>query len=217
MFLYVSIAVFAIWAVLLLLCGRTRMEQLIMSLVGLVLAPAILLMTIAPGSMVPVSPIAVEDWLFAFSFFGVAAVAYEAVLGRHLFPLRPLRKPLKHPTRAWALRLILVMTLWIFISVASVFVLEIPPNRGVLVGALLIVIYMIAERKDLLGNALVSGLCMAGLVFVTEQLLYLRLFPGAATGTWTLYGPALRDGVWAALAGAAIGPLYEYVRRLKTK
>lgn len=217
MFLYVSITLFIVWAALILLCGRTRREQLTMSLVGLVLTPAILLMAMAPGSQMPAAPISVEDWLFAFSFFGVAAVAYEAMLGRHLSPIKPARKPPKHPMLAWALRLILVIAVWSFVSVASVFVLEIPTNRALLAGALLILVYMIAERKDLLGNALLSGLCMAALVFVSEQLLYLRLFPEVATGAFTLYGPALRDGLWAALAGAAIGPLYEYVRHLKTK
>lgn len=216
MFLYVSIALFIVWAALILFCGRTRKEQLIMSVVGLVLAPAILLIVVSPESGTPAIAIAVEDWLFAFSFFGVAAVAYEAVLGKRLSPVPPIRKHIKHPTFAWAVRLIFIMTLWSFISVTSVLFLEIPQNRGVLVGALLIVVYMIAARKDLLLNALVSGLCMAGLVFLFEQLVYLHLFPGVATGAFMIYGQAGRDLFWSLLAGSAVGPLYEYVRRLKT-
>ena len=73
-------------------------------------------------------------------------------------------------------------------------------------------IYIVADRKDLLYNALFSGLIITIVVFVIEQLFFVRLYPGAAATLTTLGGVPMEQLVWAAVVGFAIGPLYEYVR-----
>ncbi len=221
-FLYASLALFAVWAILLLLSRPTRREQLVMSAVGLVVAPAALFLAAQEGTGVIQGPIGVEDLLFAVSFFGVAAVAYEALMGVHLHAVRPARKDPKHPLLAWAGRLMLALSFWAAVSVANLFVFELSIPRALAAGALLVAVYVVADRKDLLLNALISGVFMSALVFLCQQLFFVRLFPAEAA-VRALSAPYLIGGVstdillWSAMAGFAIGPLYEYVRRLKAK
>ncbi len=221
-FLYTSLALFAVWAMLLLLSRPTRREQLVMSLVGLVIAPAALFLAAAEGTSAVQGPIGVEDLIFAVSFFGVAAVAYEALMGVHLHAVRPARKEPKHPLLAWAGRLLLALSFWAAVSVANLFVFELSVPRAAAAGALLVAVYVVAERKDLLLNALISGLFMSALVFLCQQLFFVQLFPGEAA-VRALSAPYIVGGVstdvllWSAMAGFAIGPLYEYVRRLKER
>lgn len=221
-FLYASLALFVVWALLLLLSRPTRREQLVMSLVGLVLAPAVLFLAAAEGTGPIQGSMGVEDLIFAVSFFGIASVAYEALMGTHLQTMRPTRKEPAHPLLAWAGRLLLALSFWSAVSVANLFVFELSVPRALAAGALLLTVYVIADRKDLLLNALVSGVFMAALVFLCQQLFYVRLFPvEAAVRSWSMpfsLGSVSVDVLlWSAMAGFAIGPLYEYVRRLKER
>jgi len=216
-FLYVSLALFAVWAVLFLCWRPARREQVIMSLVGLALAPAILFLAGNGGQGVS-AVIGVEDAVFAFSFFGVAAVCYEVLFGRHFAVPRGARGTPARSAVAWGVRLLLAVSAWVAASVALQFAFEISIVRAMAAAALLVGVYVVADRKDLLGNALASGFFMAGLVFLCEQLFFLRLYPAEAAlraGTGFIAGVSTDTLLWAAVAGFAVGPLYEYVRSLK--
>ncbi len=221
-FLYASLALFAVWAMLLVLSRPTRREQLILSLIGLVIAPAALFLAAAEGVGPIYGPVGVEDLIFAWSFFGVAAVAYEALMGTRLQAMRPAKKEPKHPLLSWAGRLVLALSFWAAVSVANLFVFALSVPRAAAAGALLVAVYVVADRKDLLMNALVSGAFMAATVFLCQHLFYVRLFPvEAAARAWavpsTLGHVPVDLLLWSAMAGFAIGPLYEYVRRLKAQ
>ena len=212
-FLVISIVLFALWCLLLVISRATRGEQLVLSLVGLALAPAIVFLALqmAPGTS---RQLGVEDFLFALSFFGIAAVIYEVMFGRHFVIIRS-RVPTNHPNLAWIARLFLVICAWIVISVLCFFILQLPMVRAMLAGALLIGVYVIAARKDLLGNALATGTFMAALIFVCELLLGLRFHPTSLPSAFMTV--SFVHLVWAAVVGFAIGPLYEYVRHLKAR
>ncbi len=210
-FLVVSLSLFAVWCVLLIASRPTRQEQAVMSLVGVVLAPAILFLAMRSGADAS-RVVGVEDLVFAGSFFGIAAVIYEALFGRHFARLRPARTPARHPVLLWISRLVLAVAIWGAAAVGGVFALGIDLAPSLLVATLLVGVYVIAERKDLLGNALASGACMALLILLIELLDTLRLEP-VPLDAFRL-SMTLAPAVWAAIAGFAIGPLYEYVRRL---
>lgn len=221
-FLYASLALFAVWSLLLLLSRPTRREQLVMSLVGLVVAPGALAVAAAEGTGPIAGPIGVEDLIFAVSFFGIASVAYEALMGVHLHAAPLPRKEPKNPWLAWAGRLLLAVSFWAAVSVSNLFVFDLSVPRAMAAGALLLAVYVVADRKDLLLNGLVSGFFMASLLFLCQQLFFVRLFPAeAAARAWTapyaLGNVSVDLLLWAAMAGFAIGPLYEYVRHLKER
>ena len=226
-FLLTSIIFFCLWLVLFLFSNETRREQLIMSIVGLVLSPGILLIATYDFRQIvsdEVAVVGIEDFLFAFSFFGVAAVIYQALIGKHAHKLRGSRYEVKHLGH-WIGHLVLILGLWAFSALLLIEVFALSSIQGLIVGGLLVGMYVIADRHDLTMNALLSGLFMAALVFIVEQIFFVRLFPIDAASFWQfealsgfiIGGIPLEELMWAAVVGFTIGPLYEYLKRYQLK
>ena len=226
-FLLTSIIFFCLWLVLFLFSNETRREQLIMSIVGLVLSPGILLIATYDFRQIvsdEVAVVGIEDFLFAFSFFGVAAVIYQALIGKHAHKLRGSRYEVKHLGH-WIGHLVLILGLWAFSALLLIEVFALSSIQGLIVGGLLVGMYVIADRHDLTMNALLSGLFMAALIFIVEQIFFVRLFPIDAASFWQfdalsgfiIGGIPLEELMWAAVVGFTIGPLYEYLRQYQVK
>lgn len=222
-FLLTSIIFFVIWLVLFLFSNETRREQIIMSIVGLVLSPGILLIAAYDYRQMvseDVSAVGIEDFLFAFSFFGIAAVIYQILIGKHAHKIRGTRYEMKHLGH-WIGHLLLILGLWTFAALLLIHVFDLSSIQALVVGGLLVGMYIIADRHDLTMNALLSGLFMAALVFIVEQIFFVRLFPIDAASFWQfealsgfiIGGIPLEELMWAAVVGFTIGPLYEYLRR----
>ncbi len=225
-FLYASLALFAVWTIVLFLSKSTRREQIIMSVIGLVLAPgAIMVAALDYRAAGAGGGVGLEDLLFAFCLFGLASVIYQVVLGKHVKKLRGSSMFFPHSASHWLAHLIIALCIWAVLSLAFTVVLSLTTIQSVIVGGLLIGTYVIADRKDLLFDALLSGLFVCALVFSIEQLFFIRLFPEAAATFWqaerlsglTLGGIPLEELLWSGVVGFAIGPLYEYVREVKLK
>ena len=227
-FLFSSLAFFFVWLMLLLFSESTRREQLIMSVVGLVLSPGVLLIAATDYRQITsgtVSAIGVEDMLFAFSLFGIAAVIYHVLLGKHTHKLRGPKVKIDHAVTHWLAHLILVLGLWIIMSLLLLEVFGLSSVQSGIVGGLLIATYIIAERQDLLFDALLSGVLVAALVFIVEHLFFARMFPDAASNYWqfenlstfVVGGIPIEELMWAAVVGLAIGPMYEWLRRYALK
>lgn len=227
-FLLPSLILFIIWLVFLFVSKETRKEQLIMSVVGLVLAPALLL--IAGSSyraIVPDQPLSfgIEDLLFSFSLFGIASIIYHVLLGKHVHTFKGDRLRLKNPAAHWIAHLILILGSWISLSLSATVVFSIAPMQSLLFGGAMIGVYIISSRNDLLVDALLSGLMTAVLVFIVEQLFFIRLFPNIATNYWEwstlskfiVGGIPLEEILWAGIVGFTIGPMYEWLRRYTFK
>lgn len=225
-FFYASLALFVVWCVTLFLSKRTRHEQLTMSVVGLVLAPGALLVASvdyrAAGSA---GAVGIEDLLFAFSLFGVAAVAYQAMFGKHVKALRGMRLRFDHPAAHWLAHMSIALGVWACVALALTAFLALTTVQAAIVGGLLVGTYVIADRKDLIFDALLSGLFITVLVFAVEQLFFVRLAPDAANVYWqaenlsgiNLAGVPIEELIWAGVVGFAIGPLYEYMREVRLK
>ena len=64
---------------------------------------------------------------------------------------------------------------------------------------------------------------MAVMIFVVEQIFFLRLFPEtfanlsllSNTSSYVLGSVPMEEILWAAVVGFTIGPLYEYLRRFR--
>lgn len=227
-FLYVSLAFFLVWAFILFLSKQTRHEQLVMSVVGLVLAPGALMIAsidYRSAGVTSVASIGIEDLLFAFSLFGIAAVIYQVVFGKHTKRLRGDRLFLSHPPTHWLAHLIISLGIWACIALTLSAVLALSTIQAIIVGGLMVGTYVIADRKDLMFDALLSGLFVSVLVFVIEQLFFVRMYPEIASGYWqsahlsglALGGIPVEEILWAGVVGFTIGPLYEYMREMKLK
>jgi len=221
-FLLVSLIFFVLWLVLFLFSNQTRREQFIMSVVGLILSPGILIISANDYRNIistQASVIGIEDLIFAFAFFGISAVIYQVLLGKHIHKLRGSRFELKHAGH-WIGHLVLIIALWAFATLLMMDVFVLASVQAGIVGGLLIGIYIIADRHDLTMNALLSGLFMAILIFILEQIFFVRLFPIPAETFWqwnslstfVIGGIPLEELMWAAVVGFAIGPLYEWLR-----
>lgn len=225
-FLYASLALFAVWAVVLFLSKRTRHEQIVMSVIGLVLAPGAMAVASIDYRNAPATGIVgIEDLLFAFCVFGIASVIYQFALGKHTKKLRGARILLSHPATHWLAHLVIALGIWAVVALSLTAVLGLSSIQAVIVGGLLVGTYVIADRKDLLFDALLSGIFVAVLVFAAEQLFFVRLFPEAAAQYWqdgnlsgiVLAGVPFEEILWAGVVGFAIGPLYEYMRDMRVK
>lgn len=220
-FLFAAAAVLAIWITILWLSPSTRREQLIMTTVGFCLSPSLLLLAAADYRATSVEALMIgwPDFVFSSCLFGIAAVIYHLLLGKRAKAWRGTPAKLSKTTH-WVSHLLVISGVWLFVSLAATLVFKLPSIQSFTIGALLVGIYMIADRKDLLLDALLSGLFVAMLVFVVDQLFFLRLFPEAAAAYWNgnvlsgivLGGLPAEELVWAAVVGFAVGPLYEYVR-----
>ncbi len=227
-FLALSVSLLVVWLIIFFFSKETRREQLFMSVVGVVLAPGVLYVALSDyRRSLPVSgaPIGIEDFLFAFALCGISAVIYQVVFGRHLSKLRGERFFVRPRHLHWVSMLVIVTGIWAAISLTLTTLFPINSVYAFAVGGLLIGTYVIADRHDLLLNALVSGAFVALLVFVLEQVFFTRLFPVDAGSVWqienlsgTLFGASpIEELLWIGVVGFTLGPLYEYVRGYRLK
>jgi hypothetical protein len=160
--------------------------------------------------------------IFAFSFVGVAAVAYEVLVGRRLKPIRCKHLWGKHPIN-WLAALVIVIGAWVLVSGAAWLLFPINSIYAFMIGGLMVIVYIIADRHDLLLDSIFSGLFMASLAFGLEQIFFIHLFPVEANFVWQVDrlsgflpgGLPFEEFVWFLIAGMAIGPVYEFVRHYR--
>ncbi|MFH1252717.1 MAG: lycopene cyclase domain-containing protein [Candidatus Uhrbacteria bacterium] len=226
-FLLLSLALFFIWTLLFFFGRQTRREQIIMSLVGVVLTPAIILIAVndyLASDVVSHGSIGLENFIFAFSLTGTAAVAYEILVGRRLKNLR--HKHFWGPHHLnWLATLVILLGAWAGVSSAMFFLFPIGSIYSFIVGGLLVTTFMIAERHDLLIDSLFSGLFTVVLVFGLEQIFLRHIFVVSSASLWqidqlsgfSLNQIPVEEIIWIMVVGMAIGPVYEFVRHYRVK
>jgi len=197
-----------------------------MSLVGLVVAPGAILIAATDyrgTSALDASSFGIEDLIFSFALFGIAAVIYGVLLGKRAHALRGKRHRISSPTLHWGSKLTVISGIWLFTTLILLAELGVDPIQAFVISGVFIGIYIIADRKDLLYNALLSAVFIAVLVFLVEQIFFVRLYPDAifwsqeVTNGLLLAGIPIQEILWAAVVGFAVGPLYEYVRDLELR
>jgi hypothetical protein len=224
-FLLLSLVLFFVWALLFFFGKQTRREQIILSLVAIILTPMILLLATSDylirGTETEDSNgfIGIENFIFAFSFTGIAAVAYEILIGRRLKPLRRKHFWGNHHLN-WLATLVILIGAWFLVSSAMILLFPIGSIYAFIVGGLLVITYIIAERHDLLFDSLFSGLFMAVLIFGLEQIFFRHIFLIDPKGIWQINNLSelsinqipIEEIIWILVVGMAVGPAYEYMR-----
>lgn len=153
-----------------------------------------------------------EDVWFAFSAGGIGSVIYEEIVGKRTIK-RHLRK------HNWLLGLFAIVTLVILIILNNV--LGINSIYASLIAFLVPAVIIIAIRKDLIKDALLSGVFLTLLAFICYQFL-IFLFPGIIQRWWMLHNISgilvarvpLEELLWFFSWGMLAGPLYEFIMGL---
>ncbi len=227
-FSIVSIVLLAVWLLLFAVGKHTRREQLIMSLLGIFISPGALLFAATDyraGEAAGVAFTGFPELLFGFAVFGIAAVLHEHLPHKRqpmeLHPKSKLVRPIEH----WLARLCVVSGVWLFVAVAGNTIFHLPSVSAFILGGALVGVYVIADRKDLVLEALLSGVFITILIFLIEQFFFVRLYPEAAADFWKignlsgliLGGIPVEELLWAAIVGFSVGPLYEFVSGTRPK
>lgn len=208
-FLIVNVLLGIVWLYFFLRAKSTRMEMLTIGIVAVLFTPLFLFL----GAQQTLGTIGFADIVFSFFVAGISAVIFQAVFGKHYRVRHPLRLFIKKPTNRWFLQLLLIATLWAWLSIFFLLLLKTDALQSVIASGLLIGSYVIASRKDLFWDAIWSAILMMIVFFLLYTIAFLRGLPGTE-GPYLLAIPNIAL-LWAGMMGFVLGPLYEYVRGMK--
>ncbi len=159
--------------------------------------------------------IGIEDFLIGFSIGGIAAVIYEEIYRRRL--RKGVGGTLAPSDPGFFLLLFPLLYLILF------FLLELGSFYSVVVACLASIGFMLFSRRDLWRDSLMSGVIMLAIGSGVYFLLFL-IKPDYIQQFWylpdhwyaqLLFGVPIGEYIWFFLIGAYIGPLYEYLKRLR--
>ena len=163
------------------------------------------------------------DLLFSFLLAGIAGTIYHALFGKHYHKLPKakslVRKKQDQVAQFWLMRLFLAFLIfaWSVILLAFFFSLTMP--TAVFLGAVLVAIYLVSHRQDLLVDTIASALLTAFIVFtsawIASQFAQIDFTIAPVASSTTVLGVPADLLVWSAAIGLAIGPLYEFIRRFE--
>lgn len=166
-------------------------------------------------------PIYIEDIIFAFTIGGISSVIYEAVFKKSLVrSLKPIHKRVR----------LLVIFLIAFLTMIVLLKIGVNSIYASSIAFLILALFMIVQRHDLLSDAIVSGFAVMVTMFIAYTALYYFVTPTLAeqylSQGWYLHQTSLStrlfnipltEMIWGFSWGMAGGPLYEYIKNFKLK
>jgi len=159
------------------------------------------------------TPVGIEDFIFGFATAGIASVIYEEVFKKRI-RIREIgkKKGLQEDKSIFLLGLLLSL-----IFLTSFYSLKIGSFYSSILAFTIPMFYVWLKRKDLIVDSLASGfllMLVSFLAFIIPELIT----PGWVQSAWYMenfsgiivLNAPLEDVLWFFLAGAFIGPLYEF-------
>ncbi len=204
------------WLILFLRRKDTKKEMLIISLIfgfaGIV-SEYIFIKDWWKPLTITGTPIGIEDFLFGFLIGGIASVIYE-----HLFNKKiRLKKPEKNIFEKRSLNFLVLYSSVAVIFLTSFLFFGLNSFVSVVLAFGIPTIFIYISRKDLMKNSLISGILVLIIATIGYSILNLitpkffdEFFFYQNIGKQTFIGIPLEEYVFYFLAGAFIGPLYEY-------
>ncbi|MDD5621142.1 MAG: lycopene cyclase domain-containing protein [Candidatus Pacebacteria bacterium] len=225
-YLLLSLALLSIWFIIFIISKKTRREQLIMSVIFLPLGTLYEILHFydywKPESIfsfrIGTINILLEDFIFSFAIIGIGSVIYELIFRKRLRKINKRGSPILN---------ILYIILIDVIVLLSLFYSGVNSIIAVAVSAIALTIFILIQRKDLFANSLTTGLVMAILMFIIyfigahivsnfdEILKQIWFFYGKPLG-FKLMGVPLTELIWAFCFGLFCGPLYEFIKEMRT-
>lgn len=209
------------WILIFLAKPDVRREILLISVLGVALLPIWLTTQISTGfDMVEdFSSIRILDLLFLFSVSGISATIYHVFFGKHYENMPKIKSAKNDDAVAqwWATRLFLSFLFFIWVTILLTAFFNIPIAYSILISAIMLVIYMISHRQDLLTDSIFSAILTAFIVLLASNLGSLfthttPVIPFIDSGN-LVYGVSADLLCWSLALGLILGPLYEFTRR----
>ena len=204
-----------IWVILFFYKKNLRKEMLIMSILAAPLGPLSEIFYLKDYwstshlFLFSIFGIGISDILFAFFIGGIASVIYES------FFVKKNRKTKKESLFfVGILGAIGVMGMIVFNLVLKFNSIYVSSIFFIVIGIIILV-----KRRDLLRNALFSGLLMA-IIMLLFYLIYTHIFPNIINDSWKLenisgfflIGVPIEELIWGFSWGFLCGPFYEFLR-----
>lgn len=212
-----------LWIALFVHERELRLEMLVLGILGLFLLP--LSFTVLQGTDVSYgfSQLTVADLLFTYVIASLAGVLFHAVLGKHyhLLPTKKHREPTESLAQWWLIRLLFALLFFVWMTLLLALAFEVSLAGSVFLAAVILSIYLVSHRHDLLYDAIVSALLTGFIVFLAGELA--AVFTGLPIAISVVessgsIGSVPNDLIiWSLGVGLILGPLYEYIRRLQLR
>lgn len=161
----------------------------------------------------------IEDFLFGFTVAGISSVAYEEVFHKRI-------KEKKKKSRSREIKedesLLLISITALGLFFGSFYLLHLNSFIASIIALVIPTGYIWIKRNDLIIPSLAAGTIMMMLSFLAF-IIPETINPGWVASAWNLenlsgiiilFAP-LEDLIWFFLAGAYMGPLYEFWREAK--
>jgi len=205
-----------IWIILFLWRKDIRKEMLIISLIfGLAgpLSAYVYIQDWWKPLTITKTPIGIEDFLFGFVIGGIAAIIYSLLFNKKI----KIKKVKKIKTQKRNINFLILLVLLASIFLLSFFVLKLNSLISTILAFIIPTLIIYIKRKDLVKDSLLSGILTLAISIIIYYILNL-IMPGFFDEFWLfqnigrvmILGIPLEEHVWFFLAGAFIGPLYEY-------
>lgn len=223
----ITLLLAAIWVLIFLARPELRRELVILGVLSIFLMP--LVFTInqvnATETQMGFANITFIDLLFAFTLSGIAGTLYHALFGKHYHKLPKPEKTKHHKdasiSQLWIMRFFVAFLsfIWAVLLLHLIFELAIP--TAFFLASVILAIYIVSHRHDLFADAIWSSFLTAFVVYLSTVLASTFTqtdFTIAPIVSGNLFlGAPLDLVLWAAAAGLALGPLYEFIRTLELK
>ena len=208
-----DLIVLGLWLFLFLYRKDTRKEMITLSLIfgmaAIVSSYAYMQDWWKPLTIIE-TPIGIEDFLFGFAIGGISSVIYE-----HLSNKRIKIKRAKEQKRN--LNFLFLISLSAAIFFFGFFLFKLNTFISTILAFIVPTLIIYAKRKDLIKDFILSGILTLFIAIVLYSILNL-ITPGFFDEFWLfqnigriiIFKIPLEEIVWFFLAGAFIGPLYEY-------
>ncbi|MDO8524688.1 MAG: lycopene cyclase domain-containing protein [bacterium] len=212
-----------IWTILFVLRKDVRKEMLFMSLgfgaVALLMEPIYLKDWWRPLTITN-TPVGIEDFLSGFVIGGICAVIYEVILRKRV-SIRKSNPQVVIKREISFLSLTIIFAVLFFIGF---FALRLNSFYSSFVTFIFGITVIFILRRDLIFNSLISGFLVVLISFATYSIMDL-ITPGWVREFWyfrntpdiIILSVPIDDLFWNFLAGAFIGPLYEFWKGGKVK
>ena len=213
-----------VWITIFFAREDLRRELLILGVLSIFLIPLIFTINQIDATEVTAgfANVTLTDLVFSFTLAGIAGTLYHALFGKHYHKLpKSERGPHDTTAQLWIMRFFISFLVFIWAVLLLHLLFEIQLPAAFLIAAIMLAIYIVSHRHDLLADALWSSFLTAFVVYLSTVLA--SIF----TETSFEIAPIVSDAyflgapvdllLWSMAAGLGLGPLYEYVRTLELK
>jgi hypothetical protein len=213
-----DLALLFIWFILFLFRKDVRKQMIIMSLIigilGMLFQFVYSIDWWHPLNILG-TKIGLEDFLFGFAVAGIASVIYEEIFHKKI-KLRKVNNKTKNLQNKNFILISAALAIFFF---GSFYLLGFNSFYSSIFAFIISTSYIYIKRNDLIYESIISGallMIISFIAFIVPEFIT----PGWINSAWylqnlsgiiILHAP-IEDLIWFLLAGAYIGPLYEYWR-----